>query len=118
MKKFYFVLMTLALLALGSLVSAQNIWSRTFSGSKDAIVHSFVDESSGDVYVVGSNGYNNIPVTSAEEPGLSSHFLNTTTGIGQFVAKFDKYGNTVWYRKLGNAIAIPKGKVMLSEINS
>ncbi len=116
MKNFYFILLVI-FINLPQLSIAQGIWARTFSGAKDAIVHSFVDEQTGDVYIIGSNGYDNVPVTSAEDSHLPIHFVDTTTGIGQFVAKFDKLGNMQWYRIMGAGMGVPNGKVMLTEDN-
>lgn len=58
-----------------------------------------------------------MPVTSAEDSHLPIHFVNTTTGIGQFVAKFDELGNMQWYHVIGTGMGVPNGKVMLTNDN-
>lgn len=115
MKRVYFLIMTIFFT---SIVMSQEIWPRTFSGVKDALVHTYVDESNGTVYAIGSNGYDNNPVVSYEEPNLSNYFIGTTTGIGQCVIKFGANGNTIGYKKLGTENGVDvRAKVYMTQNN-
>ena len=101
-----------------NLSSAQEIWARTYSGEKDAIVHSTTDLTNLDVYAIGSSGYGGNPVISAEEANLSSHFVNTATGVGTFVTRYDSNGNTIWYSLLNTDRGVTSNaKVLLSSNN-
>ena len=90
---------------------AQEIFPRTYSGTKDAAL-SGVQDNNGNLYVVGCNGSMFPNVRSTQEPYPPITGFNETSGV--FVTKLDKYGNTIWYTQLANNYGFGKGKLLIS----
>ncbi|MDO5656663.1 MAG: hypothetical protein Q4G27_11055 [Flavobacteriaceae bacterium] len=89
MKRFYFLCMGIIFT---SILTAQEIWHRTYAGNKDAATDGLEDVNR-NLYVVGSNGSGISNVISAEEPA----FLEPS---GAFVTKLNSDGHTLWYKTL------------------
>src|SRR5690242_932445 len=96
MKKLY-LLLTLFILSVHSIVQAQNFaWASQFGSTFDDIGDVVTTDKNGNVYIAGSF-YNTVDFN----PGFGTLNLTSFGSSDGFIVKLDSSGNFIWARQIG-----------------